>query len=71
MVSPYMQSQEESVFTSDDLAAMQTAFDTLKVHAAYREHPEALHTLARSIFALYKTTSQEPDRLIEILRRPS
>lgn len=52
MVNRYMPSQEESVSTSDDLAAMQTVFDALKVHAASRGRPETLHTLARSDVAL-------------------
>lgn len=71
MVSEYLKPQEESVFTSNDLAAMQTVFNTLKVHTVYQDHPEKLHDLARSIFAAYKTTSKEPNNLIRILRDAS
>jgi hypothetical protein len=71
MVSEYLKPQEESVFTSNDLAAMQTVFDALKVHIVYQDHPEKLHDLARSIFTAYKTTSKDPNSLIRILRYPS
>lgn len=70
MVRDDLQTTEETVFSSADRAVMQNVFDTVKRGNIYQGHPEKLQPLARTIFALYKTVTQKPDRLIQMLRAP-
>lgn len=71
MVREYLQATEETIFSSADLAVMRDVFDTVKDSGAYEDHPEKLQALARTIFALYKTVSEEPERLIQMLHDPA
>ncbi len=71
MFSEYLLKQEEGALSNGDMEVLELVFETLKVENIYHEHPEKLHTLARSVLALYRHVSQDPAKLIQILRHPS
>ncbi|WP_075293327.1 hypothetical protein [Pararhizobium arenae] len=70
MVEEFLAPGEIEAFKPGDLVKLREVFNALKGDAAYQDEPEKLKRLARTIVALYKAITKEPDKLVEILRDP-